>query len=170
MPIVFTILFLLFSLHPGGDYIHWQWAACISVTSIPICSWIRKRTSTAFSLLCAYCIVRSSFTVFPLINVFNKGGDVYRLNVSMASAVGFISAAVLMACFLLSKRSWYKQMIPAIAAYGVINSVYVIAGYCFGFGKFPMGVGYSGFLDYSGMNGGLIAICTIALFQYFKSE
>lgn len=169
--IVLTLALILTSLHPGGDYILWQWKAVVIACGIPTCLKIAKKTSVVFALACFYTVWMMADVVFPLINDFTPAGENYRMVIALYCANGFIAAiSVLFAALALPENILTRGLPPALAIYGVVNSIYVIAGAIFGFGKFALGVGISGFLDYSGLNGVLIAACTVCLLDYLKTH
>ncbi len=134
--------------------------------SIPICYWLYKKTSVLFSLTALFVYFRMSQAVFPVFNDFTIGDPDYRLKISAVSAMSFIALSSLVLAALNIREKSLRAILSAVPVYGVINSLYVIAGWYWGFGKFVQGVGISGFLDYSGMNGVLIALCAIPLLSY----
>ncbi len=159
-----TFLVFLFlvasSLHLGDDYSFFQWFVGTLLCLIPIHLWVKNKTSklfaTCFTLFSAYVIyvTLSSFSVYATLS------QARRVGFSLTASMNYLCVAVPVFAMLTVDRRALLGVVDVLPLMALANSIYVIITAILGI-KFTNSMGYSGFMDYSGMNGVLIAICTI---------
>lgn len=149
-------LLLLSSTHIPNDYMFWQWFIGLTILSFPICILVQKKTSILFSVLFSYNCVWTLACVFIQCSFIPK----FKTEIVIFSAMQHIQVLIVIISLLLVSHARLLKIKNALPFYGVINSVYVIGNYLFQ-NRLTNSMGYQGFLDYSGMNAVLIAICLV---------
>lgn len=149
-------LLVLSSLHIGSDYILAQWWIGITLCFLVIALVNLRKYGWLANLCFLYSVMNCLYTLFfdryayapALVPEAIRIATLYAL-ISIVS-IGFLCAAC------TTKIDDF--ICKALPHYTAINACIVIVGYLTGMGRMPEGNGYSGFLDYAGMNGCLIAI------------
>lgn len=165
------------SFHINGDYMGFQWLLGLVLAVVLMGTVIYSKTDLLPALSFVY------FLIQPIVLVFYSGNkyqlDELRSYLWLYSSVSMV-CLIAMCAFGLTMgfldRAITENTVPVL---GVINSLYVIAG-AFGGkltelcvkstnhlchltpyvinGRLPEGVGFSGFLNYAGMNGVLLCL------------
>lgn len=161
MQIILVLLFLVASsLHLGDDYVFFQWFVGILFCLAPIHLWVKGKTSNlfawAFTLFSAYV----AYTALASFSIYATIPQARRLGFSLAALMAYISVAVPMLSLLMVDKRFLTAVPDVLPIACLINSFYVVVTAVLDI-KFVNSMGYSGFIDYSGMNGVLIAICAI---------
>lgn len=149
-------LLLAASVHWNDDYMMLQWFLGLLIVALAFSVWIYVKLGLLPGITAFYVIGSALWISFFVENRYMM--DLYRIDlikdclVSTACAIGLSFYAARMRLL----EDW------VLGLWAIINSFYVVAGYVFNFGLLPHGVGYSGFLNYAGMNGVLLA----CLFPY----
>jgi hypothetical protein len=164
---LFCFLALLFSSLPkyGPDnpefsiysYLHYQFSIGLAFCCIPIAIYLGKRLGFLFGVLAGYVGIYSMCLSMNLHGRYFKFPFELGNAVSIATTYTFLTCTILLFGVLHTPRKWRKLMRVAIPTYTVANSLYVVKNFAGGFLLFG-GNGYSGFLNYSGMNGTQIAL------------
>jgi len=148
-----VLLYLSQSLHWNGDYVLLQWFLGLSVAFgfLSLKIWEKLHWLPAVSFF--YFAENALYSGF-----YRYQADHYGQYLSNSSLVCLVCVCALIA-FGLSADDWTKKAVLALLPiYGLLNSIYVIVGAITGHGLLIEGVGFSGFENYSGMNGVSIAL------------
>ena len=142
-----TAILSLGSLHWGYNYIPLQWtiAFCLALI-IAFCKLSKWIPSLPLFALC--------FSVFS--SIISPYGDPY-------SALCLISTCAL--AWWSSETPLNKYLIPSFTA---LNALYVVICFLTDRGHLPRTLGWSGILDYPGLNGSLIALGVTSFFSLEK--
>lgn len=158
--LLIAFLLCLSTYHKKLDYIDYQWAVGLGLTSIPIGIRIARRMGTWFGCFAAYFIVNACSIAF-----YRYGKTFFIPIKPQAVATVAVFDTALGACllfgavFFMSKQT-LERVKAAIPVFTCINAIGVIAFRLLGWGRMPEAHGLIGpiSLDYSGMNGVLIAL------------
>lgn len=153
---------LLSSIHYKTDYFFLQWLIGFTVSCLPIFFYIKKEISLPIALLFYYLSFYLFFECFSDLSLYAHS----KLNtsLSLSMCVNYLSILFPAAAILFLPKEKLRSPIQFLPVYAIINSLYVITGYLFKFGRWAPGHGYSGFIDYASANGSLIAITMLPLF------
>lgn len=159
MQIILILLFLVASsLHLGDDYVFFQWFVGIIFCLVPIHLWVKGKTSNIFALAFTLFSAYVAYTALASFSVYATIPQARRLGFSLAALMAYISVSIPMLSMLMVDKRFLTAVPDVIPIACLINSLYVIITAVFDI-KFTNSMGYSGFIDYSGMNGVLIAVC-----------
>ncbi len=171
------LLLVMASLHYGGDYIHFQWfiGASILATPIALLGYIfyrrgKGRTVAIVYPAIAYLIVNATYISTFRHNRFSANTvDIKSYFAYLADDHIFYTMLLFIGVYLYSILSDPKHILRALGWWGLVNSIYTIDGYIRGYGLLPMGVGYSGFINYASVNSSLIAV-TLPFWPWAKTR
>lgn len=166
-----VILLVLSSLHLPGEYLKTQWFLGSLGLGILFCRGLSRYVGILPRITLFYFIARIAWVTCYVDNQFSTYDELVRMQIYFcASHFGFLLGLIVPLMFLIPlgfRRQYQNNIGEAIGYFGVLNSMYVIAGWVWGVGILPNGIGYSGFLNYAGLNGALIA-CTVPYQRYLK--
>lgn len=148
---------LLSSLHYKQDYIFLNWFIGLALCLIPITLCIAKTLSWPIALFFNYFTTYVVYQTLCSFNILSQLPLPNRIPLFLAAAVSYVCFVAICLGLMLLSDDFLKNLPKALPFYTLINSLYVIINWSMG-SKFTNSMGFSGFLDYSGMNGVLIAI------------
>ena len=155
------IFLLLSSLHEPENYMLFQWMIGLilssAVISLVLCRYLSVLCATLFLYQSTWAVIAMMSRTKGYLGAPGPS----RTLLCLMAAISHVSIFTTLFSLLFVKFRHLTKMVHALSYFGGVNSLYVIIGCVFGFGRFQAGVGYSGLLDYAGMNGCLIALCML---------
>lgn len=163
------IALLLSATHFKGDYINWQFSVGLAMCCIPISVYLSKKMGLLFGVFSAYFLIHS---VCATTNFYAKNMALpieFQNQLSITSGFSLLYALIIFFGIFLMEGNNRRRMRIAFAGLVVVDALYVINSWRIGF-ALPGGRGYTGLLDYCGMNGTLMALGCAFLIPQFKSN
>lgn len=153
------ILLLTASLHWKNDYILLQWCLGLSLSSLFIGNFVRKRVSLACGIFLSYSLCSASFCSLEVRAIFKDilPGARQALHGTAATAGLCISLIIIALC--LTKRSHLTRVKEALPHFSIIFSLGIVICGLFGYRALTDGNGYTFLIDYAGVGGCFIAAC-----------
>lgn len=151
-----SIFLFLSSLHTSTDYMRVQWFIGLALMIIGISYSIYRRYGIPWALATGYFFLNSLYLFAYPENRFNKSGTEVRALIAHYAEMQVICGFLALMFFLSLKERTFYGFKSAFALSGIANSVYVVIGCLFGFGRLSSNPGYSGIIDYAGLNGAFI--------------
>lgn len=153
-------LLLISSSHIGNDYIFFQWFTGLLICLAFVTPTILRETSFLITLLFIYLTGYVFYEIFASFSAY-AGLDLRsRIPLFLAASVNYVCVTALCAGMMSLSSLGLILICRALPLCALTNALYVIGNWACGV-KFTNSMGFSGFLDYSGMNGVLIAITMI---------
>lgn len=134
----------------------WGWGVGLWLCAVYAAFVIAMKSSYWVSIAYMYAVSSGLNLVFNPSNPYYSD-PFYYIPICYSSLIAILCLTVLSFVTLSLKKEALIVIIHGIPLFSVLNAVYVILGAIFGFGRLPESSGYSGFLNYSGMNAVLIA-------------
>lgn len=156
--VLFSLLALLISsIHTSDDWMYYQYAIGISFCCIPICIFLKKSLGLLFGVCSAYI---STYSISIILNSHGRYVDYpgqFKDFILINSSSGFLIAIIFLISMLHVPPNIRSYLRASVPLYTVCNALYVINSARIGY-RLGGGNGYTGFLDYAGMNASLIAL------------
>lgn len=151
------VLFLVSSLSINENVLYSQWEMGFVLISVYLFLGIKKlpflfKVSASLFFIYALSRLQIAARVQEFLS-FNQ----YYLALASFALFQYVAVSLISLFWVNIPASTMKDSKKIFCTLSVLNSIYVISGYALDFNKGLEGVGYSGFLDYAGINGTLIA-------------
>lgn len=160
-PFLFLLL-LIPAFHFPEDYNHAQWFLGIVPISFIIAHYLYKKLSFILALFFFYtslCVAWAS----SYLGEFHDLDEINRISVSMVASAGFLPVVLIGLGVLLLKKESLRTIEKYLPYYATLNSIYVLLGPILGINFNGGSLGFSGFIDVSGMNSCLIAVTILPI-------
>lgn len=148
---------VLITTHTGEDYMNRQFSICLILCCIPISFYILKEMGLAFGCLFSYLLISSVNTVM---NFYGRAAHLpiqLQNNLSINAAFSLIIALLMFFAVLFLDKDTRSRLPVCFALWGLIDCAYKFNSVRTGF-ILNGGFGFTGLLDYCGMDGTAIAL------------
>lgn len=169
--VLFWVLVLLAcSIHKNGSYLLLQWCVGLGLGALFIGYRIFQFVGLLPALAFTYTLLNGIYMFGYEFNMYATTSVPAHAQMSLRFNALYSTLSVLcvglIVTLLTSKER--RAILHAVPIFTLANSLYVIIGAVFGFGMLPNGTGYSGLINYAGLNGCLIAIGIPSFFRYLR--
>jgi len=159
-----TFLLTLISSHKPHNYMLFQWWVLLALCLIFLSYKLKEKYGFWIASAIGYTLFQCC--AFTLFDYYHDAPPQIHDVLLVTNLYGMVSFLIPILAVVALKDCHVINILKALPLYGLLNSIYVIYGSITGATKFANGVGYSGFLDYAGMNGVLIALSVPLVFIY----
>lgn len=150
-----------------GDSLLNQWALGLALITLVIGIKLLSERRVLFGLNFIYWVLNALYVGSYRLNRYQ--GSSWESKFFLSYSAFYFLIPCLFYLLVFENEKFRKHIPGAFALSSFLNSVYVCVGRVFGFGKIEGGHGFSGFIDYSAVNGVLIVATFPFLWERCKT-